>query len=88
MYLYYYVNFFAQYETAKLQNKSALEKEIEEYKNLAGWDSKNYLVLKATVEKFQQKIHRILRKYKEFLVEPLYKHVLEPQRNSNLVNSF
>lgn len=65
-----------------------MEKEIEDYRKLAGWDSNNYLVLKATVEKFHKKIFRICKKYKDFLGEPVRVHVLDKCRNEILCNSF
>jgi hypothetical protein len=34
---------------------------------LAGWSSNEYLIFKATCEKFQRKIHHILRKFDDEL---------------------
>lgn len=35
---------------------------MKEYEKLAGWSSNEYLIFKATCEKFQRKIHHILRR--------------------------
>ena len=72
----------------KERERMEQEKEIEDYKKLAGWDSNNYLILKATVEKFHKKIYRICKKFKDFLNEPLRVHVLEPARKEILVENF
>jgi hypothetical protein len=51
----------------KFINRSRKEKEMEmrEYEKLAGWNSNEYLIFKATCEKFQRKIHHILRRFDE-----------------------
>jgi hypothetical protein len=36
---------------------------MREYEKLAGWSSNEYLIFKGTCEKFQRKIHHILRRY-------------------------
>ncbi len=41
--------------------------EMKEYEKLAGWSSNEYLIFKATCEKFQRKIHHILRKFDDEL---------------------
>jgi hypothetical protein len=40
---------------------------MKEYEKLAGWNSNEYLIFKATCEKFQRKIHHILRKFDDEL---------------------
>ena len=40
---------------------------MKEYEKLAGWSSNEYLIFKATCEKFQRKIHNILRKFDDEL---------------------
>jgi hypothetical protein len=40
---------------------------MREYEKLAGWSSNEYLIFKGTCEKFQRKIHHILRRYDEEL---------------------
>lgn len=64
------------------------DKEIEEYRRLAGWDSKNYLTLKATLEKFHKKIYKICKKYKDFMQEPSRIHVFEPYRKKLLQENY
>ena len=41
--------------------------EMKEYEKLAGWSSNEYLIFKGTCEKFQRKIHHILRKFDDEL---------------------
>ena len=67
--------------------RKALEKEIKEYEELAGWKSKNYLILKDTCEKFRKKINRISRRYIEILESPIDQFLLETTRNSLLHDS-
>lgn len=68
--------------------KKEFEKEIDEYRKLAGWDSKNYIVLKTTIEKFHRKIYKICKKYKDFMHEPSRVHVFETYRKKALSDSF
>ncbi|KAL4485768.1 hypothetical protein ABPG72_012308 [Tetrahymena utriculariae] len=77
----YYMQFYAQYSTALQQNRAEHEKDCEEYVTLAGWESKNYITLKATVDKFQGKVHRIVKRYRDFLQEPISRHIFDPTRN-------
>jgi midasin (ATPase involved in ribosome maturation) len=70
------------------KEKLMFEKEMEEYQKLAGWNSTNYAVLKSTVEKFHGKIHKINKRYKDFLIEPMRVHVFETFRKKLLVDSF
>ena len=62
--------------------------EMQEYIKLAGWNSTNYLILKGTVEKFHSKIHKIGKRYKEFLNESMRVQVFDYARNSILSDSF
>ena len=40
---------------------------MAEYEKLSSWNSNEYLIFKATCEKFQRKIHHILKRYEEEL---------------------
>lgn len=52
----------------KIENeKKQFEKDIDEYRKLAGWDSKNYIVLKQTIEKFHRRIYKVCKRYKDFM---------------------
>jgi hypothetical protein len=53
----------------RFKTASAKEKELEmkEYEKLAGWNSNEYLIFKGTCEKFQRKIHYILKRHDEEL---------------------
>lgn len=55
---------YLQPDIKKEKQKARKEKELEmkEYEKLAGWSSNEYLIFKATCEKFQRKIHHILRR--------------------------
>jgi midasin (ATPase involved in ribosome maturation) len=62
--------------------RKAKETEMREYEKLAGWSSNEYLIFKATCEKFQRKIHHILRRYDEELsltVGTFHQQLLEKQ---------
>lgn len=41
--------------------------EMKEYEKLVGWDSRDYHIFKDTCEKFQRKIHKVLRSYEQDL---------------------
>ena len=59
----FYSYFYEDHQENIKELKENIEKEIKEYKQLAGWKSTNYLILKSTSEKFQRSIHKILKKY-------------------------
>ena len=40
---------------------------MADYEKLSSWNSNEYLIFKATCEKFQRKIHHILKRYEEDL---------------------
>jgi len=46
------MQFYPQYISCFEENRAEHEKDCAEYVSLAGWESKNYLTLKATVDKF------------------------------------
>jgi len=60
-----------RYDSLIAQEKKMFQGEMQEYIKLAGWNSTNYLILKGTVEKFHSKIHKIGKRYKEFLNESM-----------------
>ncbi|EGR30434.1 type a von willebrand factor domain protein [Ichthyophthirius multifiliis] len=84
----YYEQFLETFNKTIDENKQEYEKECKDYINLAGWESKNYLTLKQTVEKFQGKLHRILKKYKGFLQEPISRHIFDKQRNNFFAQNY
>lgn len=84
----YYMQYYSRYLSKVMENRAEHEKDCMDYVVLAGWDSKHYSTLKATVEKFQKKVHRIMKRYRDFLQEPIAKNVLQAQRDSSLVDSY
>jgi hypothetical protein len=66
------------------------EAEMKEYEKLAGWDSNEYLIFKATCEKFQRKIHHILKRYDEELSLPVgqYHQQLLGKQVHNSISDF
>lgn len=66
--------------------KEITENEIKEYKQLAGWKSTNYLVLKSTSEKFQRSVHKVLKKYEDSLRMP-FVNIIKKQREKGFSGS-
>jgi len=84
----FYSQYLENFLSRKESSKKVFEKEIREYEELAGWKSKNYLILRDTCEKFRKKVNRIAKKYEEILEESIDKFVLSPFRENLLHNSF
>lgn len=85
----YFAFLFKQELLSKVEaEKKQFEQDIDEYRKLAGWDSKNYVILKATVEKFHKRVFRICKKYKDFMQEPARVHVFEPYRKKLLLDNY
>ena len=75
----YYLEDFKDYHKRLV---SSFEEEINECTELAGWKSKNYLVLKDTVDKYHRKIHSVLKRYRESLEVGLEGFLFAPLRKS------
>lgn len=80
----FYSQFLEEFSKKKTQVLQSLQKEIKEYADLAGWKSRNYLILKETCEKFRKKVNRISRKYQEILQQSLDDFLLNSLRNDLL----
>ena len=83
----FYSQYIGDFLSRKDSARKGLEREIKEYEDLAGWKSKNYLILKDTCEKFRKKINRICKRYNEILISPIDQFLLETTRNSMLHDS-
>ena len=68
--LAFYELFDKSYESQSEGSKKASQKEIRECELLVGWDSNNFHILKATVEKFHKKLYKVGKSYNEFLDNP------------------
>ena len=75
----YYLQDFQEYRKRLV---ASFEEEINECTELAGWKSKNYLVLKDTVDKYHRKLHSVLKRYRTSLEEGLEAFLFTPMRKS------
>lgn len=63
----FYMNFWELYDAQLQLQKQEAQKDIRECELLVGWDSNNFHVIKATVEKFHTKLYKIGKKFKDYL---------------------
>ena len=82
----FYSYFEEEHSATVTELKTSIEREIKEYKQLAGWKSTNYLILKSTSEKFQRSIHKILKKYEDSLKAP-FVTIIQKHREMGFADS-
>lgn len=81
--LSFYGLFGEAFDDSHEQSKKASYKEIRECELLVGWDSNNFHILKATVEKFHKKLYKVGKTYKEYL-ENSFETVISKKPNVRL----
>ncbi|KAG2499138.1 hypothetical protein HYH03_002721 [Edaphochlamys debaryana] len=66
----YYGQFAGAVDAALAQGMAPLEKDLQDFVQLAKWDDRGYYALRASTEKAQRYLHRLSRRAEDVLKEP------------------
>ncbi|GFR41361.1 hypothetical protein Agub_g2044, partial [Astrephomene gubernaculifera] len=66
----YYGQFVGAVEAALTQGMAPLEKDLQDFVQLARWDDRGYYAMRASTEKAQRYLHRLSRRAEEVLRQP------------------
>ncbi|GLI68780.1 hypothetical protein VaNZ11_013272, partial [Volvox africanus] len=66
----YYGQFVSTVEAALAEGMAPLEKDLQDFVQLARWDDRGYYAMRASTEKAQRYLHRLSRRAEEVLRQP------------------